>query len=410
MNKNKHSSNTSASKDEKLLKKTQKQHQSQTLLIKTLLFLAKMGVNINKPMPMKKIAICLFLSFFGICSLMFNGVNMFTRAFDKREPTKKEKKCARTFPYVASHQLLNANPRVQSGSLDAMKYFVENYGLKNFDVDAVMLKTGEILGAHPKRLQMQVKRDDLREMTLKEVRELGADDVAFPLVEALMKQFADMKNKHFQKMSMNNKRRDRKDSRTKRLVLEFGKNSNAMQTKEVGDDGWFLGVDLKDDALNVENVLFVNEIAKKYDIVRSVSFYVTDPESGATKNIQKALESSFPKMEDRIKMTWAMRDLDEKHWNLEKLTKKNLQKLKIYGILPSSKFDDAWYKKATKESDVFVESWVADDLETVLDLRKKGVSAIISNVPETIIEGIKQYCENGESYDKAIKKILKMHA
>ena len=51
---------------------------------------------------------------------------------------------------------------------------------------------------------------------------------------------------------------------------------------------------------------------------------------------------------------------------------------------------------------------MADDLETALELRKKGVHAMISNVPEAVIEGIKQFCMNGESRELAVKALVKM--
>ena len=106
-------------------------------------------------------------------------------------------------------------------------------------------------------------------------------------------------------------------------------------------------------------------------------------------------------------MTWALRDVDGSHWNTEKLTRENLERMNVRGLLPSAKFDEKWYSKAVKESNAWVESWVADDLETALELRKKGVHAMISNVPEAVIEGIKQFCMNGESRELAVKALVK---
>jgi len=278
--------------------------------------------------------------------------------------------------------------------------------------DAVQLKDGTLLAAHPQRLYDRIQKD-AKEVTLKEARALGADERSFVLLEDLIEHFATSTVRSKKKKSSGPPVGWKGVSRkTTWLSQEFGKNVGGMSSSSskqlIGIDGMFFGVDLKGEALNVENVVLVNEYAKKANVVDAVSYYVTDPESEASKNIQKALESSFPKSEDRIKTTWALRDVDSSHWDTEKLAKENLERMKIHGLLPSAKFDEKWYSKAVKESNAWVESWVADDLETALALRKKGAHAMISNVPESLIEGIKQFCMHGENYDLAIEALAKM--
>lgn len=274
----------------------------------------------------------------------------------------------------------------------------------------MQLKDGALLAAHPRRLFDRIQKD-AKEVTLKEARALGADERSFVSLKDLIEHFATstvLQRKTGSSSPVGWKGVSRK---TTWLAQEFGKNVGGMSSnakRPVGIDGMFFGVDLKGDALNVENVVLVNEYAKKANVVDAVSYYVTDPESDASKNIQKALESSFPKSEDRIKTTWALRDVDASHWETEKFTKENLERMKIHGLLPSAKFDESWYSKAVKESNAWVESWVVDDLETALELRKKGAHAMITNVPESLIEGIKQFCMNGENFDKAIAALAKM--
>ena len=270
--------------------------------------------------------------------------------------------------------------------------------------DAVRLKDGTLLATHPQRLFDWIQKE-AKDVTLEEARALGANERSFATMEDLIAHFAKMTGTRGAKKGARRALRE-----TLLLAHELGKNIGGMgsSSKRIGIDGTFFGVDLKGDALNAENVVLVNEFAKKANVVDAVSYYVTDPESEASKNIQKALERSFPKSEDRIKMTWALRDVDGSHWNTEKLARENLERMNIRGLLPSAKFDEKWYSKAVKESNAWVESWVADDLETALELRKKGVHAMISNVPEAVIEGIKQFCMNGESRELAVKALVKM--
>ena len=108
-------------------------------------------------------------------------------------------------------------------------------------------------------------------------------------------------------------------------------------SKRIGIDGTFFG-GFKRRCFERRERCVGERIAKKANVVDAVSYYVTDPESEASKNIQKALERSFPKSEDRIKMTWALRDVDGSHWNTEKLARENLERMNIRGLLPSAKF------------------------------------------------------------------------
>ena len=450
-------------------------------LVKCLLFLAKLGVNINRPPPPLR-AIALFVSVFAFVSLLaFTKSNVSFFSLSNEKPDRHTIRCARTFPQVASHQLLTAEPRVKSGGKEALDYLRAGFGVRNYDIgalshalissssrrfvsvyvllsrflllldalivcgfvfplhsmdrssafvsdprratdeeafspficdnktDAVQLKDGALLSAHPQRLFDRIQKD-AKEVTLKEARALGADERSFVSLKDLIEHFATstVLQRKTGSSPVGWKGVSRK---TTWLAQEFGKNVGGMSSnakRPVGIDGMFFGVDLKGDALNVENVVLVNEYAQKANVVDAVSYYVTDPESDASKNIQKALESSFPKSEDRIKTTWALRDVDASHWETEKFTKENLERMKIHGLLPSAKFDENWYSKAVKESNAWVESWVADDLETALELRKKGAHAMITNVPESLIEGIKQFCMNGENFDKAIAALAKM--
>ena len=440
-------------------------HQKPPFMLRLLLFLSRAGVNINRPPPLKKLLAgivgCLFLVVVAL-------VRPSLRASTRLNGEKNAVRCARTFPDVASHQLLTNDPTTKSGGFEAMDYLRDRYGVTNYDIgtpfalpfmvalsftrgrdvvvrnecvvrffssflsfdrllfaddidarddadredtrttttttDAVRLKDGTLLATHPQRLFDWIQKE-AKDVTLEEARALGANERSFATMEDLIAHFAKMTGTRGAKKGARRALRE-----TLLLAHELGKNIGGMgsSSKRIGIDGTFFGVDLKGDALNAENVVLVNEFAKKANVVDAVSYYVTDPESEASKNIQKALERSFPKSEDRIKMTWALRDVDGSHWNTEKLARENLERMNIRGLLPSAKFDEKWYSKAVKESNAWVESWVADDLETALELRKKGVHAMISNVPEAVIEGIKQFCMNGESRELAVKALVKM--
>ena len=106
-------------------------------LVKVLLFLAKFGVNINRPPPPLR-AIALFVSAFTlVLLLMFTQRNALFFTLNGEKPDRRTIRCARTFPQVASHQLLTAQPRVTSGGKDALDYLRDGFGVKNYDIGAL---------------------------------------------------------------------------------------------------------------------------------------------------------------------------------------------------------------------------------------------------------------------------------
>jgi hypothetical protein len=111
--------------------------QQPPFLIKVLLFLAAMGVNINRPPPMKKLvagalAFSLLLFFLLFRPNVLNIITPLTTSSER--PDRSTVRCARTFPAVASHQLLTGEPMVKSGGLEAMDYLREGFGVTNFDI------------------------------------------------------------------------------------------------------------------------------------------------------------------------------------------------------------------------------------------------------------------------------------
>ena len=115
--------------------------QQPPFLIKVLLFLAAMGVNINRPPPMKKLvagasafALLLFILLFRP-NVVLNITIPFLSSASER-PDRSTVRCARTFPAVASHQLFTGEPMVTSGGLDAMDYLRDGFGVTNFDIGA----------------------------------------------------------------------------------------------------------------------------------------------------------------------------------------------------------------------------------------------------------------------------------
>ena len=112
--------------------------QQPPFLIKVLLFLAAMGVNINRPPPMKKLvasAMAFLLLLFFLLFRPNNALNIIIIAPSLSErPDRSTVRCARTFPAVASHQLFVGEPMVKSGGLEAMDYLRDGFGVTNFDI------------------------------------------------------------------------------------------------------------------------------------------------------------------------------------------------------------------------------------------------------------------------------------
>jgi len=108
-------------------------------LVKVLLFLAKLGVNINRPPPPLR-TIALFVSVLTFVSLLaftkstLSNVSFFALRGEK--PDRHTVRCSRTFPAVASHQLLTAEPLVKSGGKEALDYLRDGFGVRNFDIGA----------------------------------------------------------------------------------------------------------------------------------------------------------------------------------------------------------------------------------------------------------------------------------
>ena len=105
--------------------------------VKCLLFLAKFGVNINRPPPPLR-TIALFVSVVAFALLLaFTKSNASFFASQREKPDRHTVRCARTFPQVASHQLLTAEPRVKSGGKDALDYLRDGFEVRNYDIGAV---------------------------------------------------------------------------------------------------------------------------------------------------------------------------------------------------------------------------------------------------------------------------------
>ena len=136
---------TCVSRDEKshargIMPKPSKKLFKQTpFLVKCLLFLAKLGVNINRPPPPLR-TIALFVSVLTFVSLLaftkstLSNVSFFALRGEK--PDRHTVRCSRTFPAVASHQLLTAEPLVKSGGKEALDYLRDGFGVRNFDIGA----------------------------------------------------------------------------------------------------------------------------------------------------------------------------------------------------------------------------------------------------------------------------------
>ena len=106
-------------------------------LVKVLLFLAKCGVNINRPPPPLKTIVLFVSGVTFVLLLMFTKSSLSNVSFfalSNERPDRALIRCARTFPSVASHQLLTAEPTVKSGGLEALDYLRDGFGVRNFDV------------------------------------------------------------------------------------------------------------------------------------------------------------------------------------------------------------------------------------------------------------------------------------
>jgi hypothetical protein len=109
-------------------------------LVKVLLFLAKLGVNINRPPPPLR-TIALFVSVLTFVLLLtrtkstLSNVSFFSLRGEK--PDRRVVRCSRTFPQVASHQLLTGEPLVKSGGKEALDYLRDGFGVRNYDIGAL---------------------------------------------------------------------------------------------------------------------------------------------------------------------------------------------------------------------------------------------------------------------------------
>ena len=140
------STTTCVSRDEKsdanvtMPKPSKKLFKQTPFLVKVLLFLAKLGVNINRPPPPLR-TIALFVSVLTFVLLLtrtkstLSNVSFFSLRGEK--PDRRVVRCSRTFPQVASHQLLTGEPLVKSGGKEALDYLRDGFGVRNYDIGAL---------------------------------------------------------------------------------------------------------------------------------------------------------------------------------------------------------------------------------------------------------------------------------
>jgi len=109
-------------------------------LVKVLLFLAKFGVNINRPPPPSR-TIAVFVSVLTFVLLLTftkrTLSNVLFFSLSDKNMDRALVRCARTFPQVASHQLFTAEPLVKSGGKEALDYLRDGFQVRNFDIGAL---------------------------------------------------------------------------------------------------------------------------------------------------------------------------------------------------------------------------------------------------------------------------------
>lgn len=298
-------------------------------------------------------------------SIIFNGGKRIEKRVSRQKrirQTPKKLHCSYLERMtICSHQLLNAPRSAVDGSLEAMTLLWEA-GIRCFDVDAVTLKSGELLASHPSRFAKgtQQSNKEAEEFTLEEARQTGANETAFPLLDELLM--------HYSKLIATNSPRFSQEGDPKRRL------------------GPLLNIDLKGPNLTKSHLQSIQETITKLKIQSNVAIVATslnDGEVGPGVDILDYLGHGD------VPLGLVLRDREKQDWDINRIHTIVNQNPGIRLFVPSYKFKTSWFKKVQQDySTLPIVGWTVDDKEALIHAVQGGLAAVVSNYPMTLARSL----------------------
>ena len=302
-------------------------------------------------------------------SIIFNGGKRIEKRVSRQKrirQTPKKLQCSDLERMtICSHQLLNAprsgNIPAVDGSLEAMTLLWEA-GIRCFDVDAVTLKSGELLASHPSRFAKGTQQSNKKaeEFTLEEARQTGANKTAFPLLDTLLM--------HYSKLIATNSPRFSQEGDPKRRL------------------GPLLNIDLKGPNLTKSHLQSIQETITKLKIQSNVAIVATslnDGEVGPGVDILDYLGHGD------VPLGLVLRDREKQDWDINRIHTIVNQNPGIRLFVPSYKFKTSWFKKVQQDySTLPIVGWTVDDKEALIHAVQGGLAAVVSNYPMTLARSL----------------------
>ena len=320
----------------------------------------------------RQILLVLFLFLFVTLSLQ--SISLHTQRLEKRLAHHTGQKIRRQSNVhcsnlkrikICSHQILNPPGSGSDGSLQAMTS-LWNEGIHCFDVDAVTLKSGELLAAHPSRFAAKIQEYDTKQsnvkpqdFTLEDARKAGVNEEAFPLLNTLFNHYASLLKQQQQGAPFFSEQ-----------------NQNSLE-------GPLLNIDLKGPHLTESHLQSIQKSVKNLGIQNNVAIVATsleDGQLGPGVDILRYFEQS-----NDIPLGLVLRDRETQDWDMNQIQSIVKQNQAIRLFVPSFKFKISWFDKLQKNMRLPVVVWTVDDKEDLIHAVKGGVSAVVSNHPLKLV-------------------------
>ena len=290
---------------------------------------------------------------------------------------------------VCSHQLKGmASLRVEDppvdGSLAGMTAMWRE-GITCFDVDGSLTSDGSMLATHPRRFADATGGKMPDEVTLRQAREAGAADDAFPTLDDLIAHFASLVNTEppdFRPPAWRGT-----DSFARRSASgSSGSRHRSRRRRRAAPEltGPVLCLDLKGEALAPQHATRLAALATSLGIAGRVLVYVYDGGDG------DAVLAGINERHPNVAVGLGRRDENAQHWDVTALPMKG-----IAALVPSAGFDGGWYAKAVLTG-VHVINWVVDDEAAMRTSLLNGVSGFITNEPGRMLRALRdtqRWCE-----------------
>ena len=267
--------------------------------------------------------------------------------------------------------------------------------IRCFDVDAVTLKDGQLLASHTSRFSKSVEGAETakaEDYTIAEAREAGADEDAFPMIDAMICYYALMIRSG--------------EAATTTIGSFYDSSHDGTDNNNIpGLAGPVLNINLKGPNLNGGRLDDLVYTAIKLGIGGNIAISVTAPSEEGVREIRLGLGVDIRQHlgeshEESVRLGLVLRDRVALDWGVRHTIEPMVRNNKAIRLIVTSKyFNDGWFRDvaaASGNNSLPVVTWTIDYEEGLIRAIKRGVSAVISNRPiemNKILYDLKNGCK-----------------